>query len=188
MLKDDASDWFASQGQQVQDYEAPAPPMDDTMATDAQETDNVDPDRPFGDAPTVTDEDVRNVTNMRIAQKPTAELIVGVMDVIIPLVLVLLIKGTDKDSVKLEPDERDTLVNAWAGFLGDKNIQASPGVVLAVAIITVYGGKIFAAMADRKRRDELNLLRAQMEELQAQNAQLQQQLAFARKKGEQQNG
>ena len=93
-IQDDASDWFASQGQQVQDYEAPAPPMDDTMVADVQETDNVEPDRPFGDAPMVTDEDVRNVINMRIAQKPTAELIEGVMDVIIPLVLVLLIKPT----------------------------------------------------------------------------------------------
>lgn len=187
-IKDDASSWFASQGQQVQDFEAPAPPTDDPVLEDADVVDDVDPDRPYGGAPTVTDEDVRNVTNMRIAQKPTAELIVGVMDVIIPIVLVLLIKGTDKDAVKLEPDERETLVNAWAGFLGDKNIQASPGVVLAVAIITVYGGKIFAAMADRKRRDELNQLRAQMDELQAENAMLQQQLAFARKKGEQQNG
>ena len=141
-------------------------------------------DRPFADAPTVTDDDLRNVTNMRLAQQPTAELIVGVMDVILPLALVMLIKGTDKDDIKLEPDERETLVTAWAGYLGDKNIQASPGVVLLIAIVTVYGGKIVAAVADRKKRDEISRLKAALEEQQAANAQLEQQLTIARRKGE----
>ena len=181
MIQDDASSWFASQQQPIQDFEAP--PAPEAELPNAEPA--YDPDRPFGDAPTVTDDDLRNVTNMRLAQQPTAELIVGVMDVILPLALVLLIKGTDKDDIRLEPDERETLVTAWAGWLGDKNIQASPGVVLLIAIVTVYGGKIVAAVADRKRKDEIASLRAQLEEQQAANAQLQQQLAVARKKGEQ---
>lgn len=181
MVQDDASSWFASQEQQIQDFEAPPAPEAEPLNPEP----DFDPDRPFGGAPTVTDEDVRNVTNMRLAQQPTAELIVGVMDVVLPLALVLLIKGTDKDDIKLEPDERETLVTAWAGWLGDKNIQASPGVVLLIAIVTVYGGKIVAAVADRRRRDELAALRAQLEEQQAENARLEHQLAFARRKEEQ---
>ena len=110
MIQDDASSWFASQNQPIQDFEAPPAPEAETLNPEPA----YDPDRPFGDAPTVTDEDVRNVTNMRLAQQPTAELIVGVMDVILPLALVLLIKGTDKNDIKLEPDERETLVTAWA--------------------------------------------------------------------------
>ena len=181
MIQDDASCWFASQNQQIQDFEAPPAPEAEPFNTES----DYDPDRPLGDAPTVTDEDVRNVTNMRLAQQPTAELIVGVMDVLMPLVLVLLIKGTDKDDIKLEPDERETLVTAWAGYLGDKNIQASPGVVLIIALVTVYGGKIVAAVADRKKRDEISCLKAELEGQQASNAQLEQQFAIARKKGEQ---
>ena len=194
MIQDDASSWFASQNQPIQDFEAPpapeAEPLNPEPAYDPDRLDPIEellsdfPDRPFGDAPTVTDEDVRNVTNMRLAQQPTAELIVGVMDVILPLALVLLIKGTDKNDIKLEPDERETLVTAWAGYLGDKNIQASPGVVLIIAIVTVYGGKIVAALADRRQRDEISRLKAELEEQQAANAQLEQQLAIARKKGE----
>lgn len=180
MIQDDASSWFASQKQQIQDFEAPPAPEAEPLNPEP----DYDPDRPFGGAPTVTDDDLRNVTNMRLAQQPTAELIVGVMDVILPLALVMLIKGTDKDDIKLEPDERETLVTAWAGWLGDKNIQASPGVVLLIAIVTVYGGKIVAAVADRKRKDEIASLRAQLEEQQATNAQIEQQLAIARKKGE----
>jgi len=183
-LKDDAAAWFDSQKQQIQDYEAPQPPAEEpaAMGGDAAEP---DPDRPFGDAPTVTDEDLRNVTNMRLAQQPTAELIVGVMDVLLPLAVVLLVKGTDKADIKLEPDERETLVQAWAGYLGDKSIQASPGVVLIIAILTVYGGKIVGAVADKRRRDELAQARAQLEEQQEEIQRLEQQLAFARRKGEQ---
>lgn len=158
MIQDDASCWFASQNQQIQDLEAPPAPEAEPFHTES----DYDPDRPFGDAPTVTDEDVRNVTNMRLAQQPTAELIVGVMDVLMPLVLVLLIKGTDKNDIKLEPDERETLVTAWAGYLGDKNIQASPGVVLIIALVTVYSGKIVATLADRRQRNEIASLRAQL--------------------------
>lgn len=184
--KDDAASWFDSQQVDIQDFEAPEAPADGLTGPDSP--DGPDPDRPYADAPTVTDEDLRNVTNMRIAQQPTAELIVGVMDVLLPLALVMLIKGTDKDDIKLQPDERETLVNAWAGYLGDKNIQASPGVVLIVAILTVYGGKVVAALADRRRRDELERLRARVEEAEAENRQLEQQLAIARKKGEQRDG
>ena len=162
MIQDDASSWFASQSQPIQDFEAPPAPEAEPLNPEPA----FDPDRPFGDAPTVTDEDVRNVTNMRLAQQPTAELIVGVMDVILPLALV-------------------PLVTAWAGYLGDKNIQASPGVVLIIAIVTVYGGKIVAALADRRQRDEISRLKAELEEQQAANAQLEQQLAIARKKGDQ---
>lgn len=181
MIQDDASSWFASQNQPIQEFEAPPAPEAEPLNPEPA----YDPDRPFGDAPTVTDEDVRNVTNMRLAQQPTAELIVGVMDVILPLALVLLIKGTDKNDIKLEPDEHETLVTAWAGYLGDKNIQASPGVVLIIALVTVYGGKIVAALADRRQRDEISRLKAELEDQQAANAQLEQQLAIARKKGEQ---
>lgn len=183
-INDDAASWFDSQKQQIQDFEVPEAPVEEPAATDPGDP---DPDRPYGDAPTVTDEDLRNVTNMRLAQQPTAELIVGVMDVLLPLALVLLIKGTDKDEIKLQPDERETLVNAWAGYLGDKSIQASPGVVLIIAIVTVYGGKVVAALADRRRRDELAQLRARMEEMEAEKQQLEQQLAIARRKGEQHN-
>lgn len=182
-INDDASDWFASQNEQIQDYEAPAPPPTDGMGYEEAEVIE-DPDRPWGDVPTVTDEDVRNVENMRLMQKPTAELIVGVMDVILPIVICLLIKGTDKDDVKLEPDERETLVGAFATYLGDKNVQASPGVVLIVTIVTIYGGKIFSAMAGKQRRDELAQLRAMVEEQQNTIEQLTTQLKMAR----QQNG
>ena len=145
MIQDDASSWFASQNQQIQDFEAPPAPEAEPLNAEPA----YDPDRPFGDAPTVTDDDLRNVTNMRLAQQPTAELIVGVMDVILPLALVLLIKGTDKDDIKLEPDERETLVTAWAGWLGDKNILVFESSTFRFVVQVTWNGqsKVFLLTA-----------------------------------------
>ena len=145
MVQDDASSWFASQNQQIQDFEAPPAPEAEPLNAEPA----YDPDRPFGDAPTVTDDDLRNVTNMRLAQQPTAELIVGVMDVILPLALVLLIKGTDKDDIKLEPDERETLVTAWAGWLGDKNILVFESSTFRFVVQVTWNGqsKVFLLTA-----------------------------------------
>lgn len=179
---DDAASWFASQGQQIQDFEAPPmPEMEATIET-AEVLEGPDPDRPYGDAPTVTSDDVRNVQNMRILQEPTAKIIVGVMDTVIPLVVMLLMKNVAEESMKLEESEREELELAWAEYLGDKNVQVSPGVALIVCIVTVYGGKVISVMHDRKQREERNALYAQLAEQKEQIEQLKQQLNIAHQK------
>ena len=44
MINDDANDWFASQGQQIQDFEAPIPPEEEPV----EEAEVIDEDRPYG--------------------------------------------------------------------------------------------------------------------------------------------
>lgn len=179
---DDAASWFASQGQQIQDFEAPPMPEMEPTVEDAEVLEEPDPDRPYGDAPTVTSDDVRNVQNMRILQEPTAKIIVGVMDTVIPLVVMLLMKNVAEESMKLEKSEREELELAWAAYLGDKNVQVSPGVALIVCIVTVYGGKVISVMQDRKQREERNALYAQLAEQKEQIEQLKQQLTLAHQK------
>lgn len=179
---DDAAAWFASQGQQIQDFEAPPMPESEPTVEDAEVLEEPDPDRPYGDAPTVTSDDVRNVQNMRILQEPTAKIIVGVMDTVIPLVVMLLMKNVAEESMKLEESEREELELAWAAYLGDKNVQVSPGVALIVCIVTVYGGKVISVMQDRKQREERNALYAQLAEQREQIEQLKQQLNIAHQK------
>lgn len=179
---DDAAAWFASQGQQIQDFEAPPMPESEPTVEDAEVLEEPDPDRPYGDAPTVTSDDVRNVQNMRILQEPTAKIIVGVMDTVIPLVVMLLMKNVAEESMKLEKSEREELELAWAAYLGDKNVQVSPGVALIVCIVTVYGGKVISVMQDRKAREERNQLYAQLAEQKEQIEQLKQQLNIAHQK------
>lgn len=64
MVQDNATSEFASQEQQIQDFEAPPAPEAEPLNAEP----NYDPNRPFGGAPTVTDEDVRNETNMRLTR------------------------------------------------------------------------------------------------------------------------
>lgn len=178
MIHDDANDWFASQGQQIQDFEAPIPPEEEPV----EEAEVIDEDRPYGDAPEVTSGDVANVNNMRAIQRPTAEVIVGTMDVVIPLLICLLIKGSDREEAKLTHEEHETLVEAWATYLGDKNVQLSPGTALFVAMITIYGSKVIGALTSRNERNIINQQRAEMELMREQNEQQEQQIAILKRK------
>lgn len=151
-IQDDASSWFESQGQEIQDYEVPEVPLDEADLEEAEGSGDMD--RPYGDVPTVTNDDVRNQLNMQAINKPTAAVIVGVMDVVLPLVLALLIKGAGRETARLDEGERETLTDAWAQFLGDKNVQASPGVVLITTIATIYGAKAIAMFQDKRAAEQ----------------------------------
>lgn len=183
-INDDASAWFAAQGQQLQDFEAPPAPEVDIMDDGAQLEDESDPERPYADVPEVTNQDVSNVNNMRAIQRPTAEVIVGTMDVIIPLLLAWIVKGSDRNDAKLTSDEHQTLVEAWATYLGDKNVQLSPGTALIVAMLTIYGSKVMIAVNNRNERNEIVRLRAQVEEQQEQLRQKEHQIELARARKE----
>lgn len=183
-INDDASAWFAAQGQQLQDFEAPPAPEVDIVDETVQLEDEGDPERPYGDVPEVTNQDVANVNNMRAIQRPTAEVIVGTMDVIIPLLLAWIVKGSDRNDAKLTSDEHQTLVEAWATYLGDKNVQLSPGTALIVAMLTIYGSKVMIAINNRNERNEIVRLRAQVEEQQEQLRQKEHQIEIARARQE----
>ena len=178
-INDDASQWFAAQGQQLQAFEAPpAPDLEFADTPDLMDED--DPDRPFADVPEVTNQDVSNVNNMRAIQRPTAEVIVGTMDVLVPLLIAWIIKGSEREDAKLSPEEHETLVEAWATYLGDKNVQLSPGTALVVAMLTIYGSKVMLAINGRNERNEITRLRAQVEEQQRELQQKEHQLEIVR--------
>lgn len=182
-VNDDASAWFAAQGQQLQDFEAPPAPEDEIIDANIVD-DSTDAERPYADVPEVTREDVSNVNNMRAIQRPTAEVIVGTMDVIIPLLLAWIIKGSEREDAKLTNEEHQTLVEAWATYLGDKNVQLSPGTALIVAMLTIYGSKVMIAISNRNERNEIARLRAQVEEQQEQLQQKDRQIELARARQE----
>ena len=167
-IKDDASAWYESIGQDIQDYEVPEMPQaDDTIEADQ------DTGRPYGDAPEVTNDDVRNVMNMQTINRPTATVIVGVMDTLVPvLVTALIVKGSELGDTKLTEEERETLIDAWALYLGDKQVQASPGVILMTTILTIYGSKLFAAMQNRKMMEQQRLIEVQREEIENQTGEI----------------
>ena len=174
-MKDDASDWYASMGQEIQDYEVPPMPEAEPTAEDqaaAEEAEYLD-EHPYAEAPRVTSEDASSVLNMQRIQRPTASVIVGVMDTVLPILIALVVKGSEAGALKLDAGERDTLTDAWAAYLGDKNVQASPGAVLLTTIATIYGAKVFMAFQQRKDArlaEENEALRAELLKAQQQAA------------------
>ena len=174
-MKDDASDWYASMGQEIQDYEVPPMPEAEPTAEDqaaAEEAEYLE-EHPYAEAPRVTSEDASSVLNMQRIQRPTASVIVGVMDTVLPILIALVVKGSEAGALKLDAGERDTLTDAWAAYLGDKNVQASPGAVLLTTIATIYGAKVFMAFQQRKDArlaEENDALRAELLKAQQQAA------------------
>lgn len=179
---DDASAWFNSQGQEIQDYEVP--PMPDSGVEEATVIDDGhDPNRPYADTPEVTSSDVHNVLNLQAINRPTASIIVGVMDTLLPILITgLIVRGSQADDCRLSDDERETLIQAWAVYLGDKNVQASPTVVLITTILTIYGAKIISAFQNRRILEQQRTIDAQAEELETLRKEKEQLEAKAAKK------
>lgn len=158
-MKDDADIWMETMGQDIQDFAVPPSPIDEPEVID---------DEPE----TISNADVRNHANSIALRRPTAEIIVGTTDMLVPALLCMLIKHTDAGDYKLQPDESETLVAAWANYLGEKSIDLSPGWALIGSIATIYGSKLMMAFATRKERQELEELRHEREQLRRELEQL----------------
>jgi large-conductance mechanosensitive channel len=164
MSKDEASLWWESRNSQVQDYVNPEE-FEKSDETSFIDIDNVD---------TEVEEEKELISNKeRISQlnmiklsEPTAEIVTSVINSLVPLLLVLLIKNSNSENYKLTPDEHQTLVNAWANYLKDSNVQVSPGILLIVSIASIYGAKITTAVAERKKEEKIhNELQLQIDEI-----------------------
>lgn len=148
IVNDDAALWFANRHEnvEIQDYEAPSfvdLEQDDKLNDLANEAD-VQP------AEKLTKTELNTQLNMLELNKPTAKIIVQLMDVLVPVVIVLIIKGADSEQLKLTSEETQTLTEAWAMYLRDSNVQMSPGMVLLGTIGIIYGSKVVIALQTAK--------------------------------------
>lgn len=158
---DDASLWWYNRHSQVQDYNIPE---------ENDDFDSFTSDEPHIEEDPVTKQDVSSQINMIALQQPTAKLLTGCMDVLLPLLLIFIFKDVDKEEFKLDNEERDMLVDAWANYLKDTDFAMSPAGVLITTILTIYGGKVTVVMWKRKQKsDEMELIREQNRLLKEQN-------------------
>lgn len=147
IVNDDAALWFANRHEnvEIQDYEAPSfvnLEQDDKLDDLADEAD-VQPEK-------LTKTELNTQLNMLELNKPTAKIIVQLMDVLVPVVIVLIIKSADSEQLKLTSEETQTLTEAWALYLRDSNVQMSPGMVLLGTIGIIYGSKVVIALQTAK--------------------------------------
>lgn len=145
IINDDAALWFANRHAEIQDYEAPSfvdLEQDDKLNDLADEADI--------QSEKLTKTELNTQLNMLELNKPTAKIIVQLMDVLVPVVIVLIIKGADSEQLKLTSEETRTLTEAWALYLRDSNVQMSPGMVLLGTIGIIYGSKVVIALQTAK--------------------------------------
>lgn len=155
MINDDSSLWYETQGQQIQDYEVPESPLPGDEPETAETIDEPQSE--------ITDAEVRTQINLQRINKPVAGLIVGGMDAVVPLLFIALVKGTEENDLKLNPQEREDLENAFALYLGEKSIEVNPFYALLFTIATIYGGKMMMAIRNKKLREEKAALEAEIQ-------------------------
>ncbi|MDX9696478.1 MAG: hypothetical protein RBT49_11870 [Bacteroidales bacterium] len=154
---DDASLWFESRHAAIQEYTEPEPVEISIVNTETAKIPET--------AERITASDVKTDLNMIKLNEPIAEIITGVMNSIVPILILLVIKYASQDDLELTQSEQQTIIQAWAVYLKDSNVEMSPGVVLIVTIASIYGGKITKILTDRKRQEELKQKDAKIEEL-----------------------
>jgi len=142
VIRDEAALWHESRQAEIQDYEEPAfiEPEPKPEQEDSKEH--------------ITYRDVKTELNMLKLNEPTAEIIVGLIDVILPIVISIILNNTEKEDIKLDDDERETLTSAWAQYLKTTSINLTPGWVLIVTMLTIYGAKVSIALVNRKKEPE----------------------------------
>ena len=60
--------------------------------------------------------------------------------------------------------EKDSLIQAAANYMKDKDIDISPGAMLVVMVLVIYGPKVYQAVELRKANEEKEALQQQLEE------------------------
>lgn len=62
------------------------------------------------------------------------------------------------------PEEKDSLIQAAANYMKEKDIDISPGAMLLVMVLVIYGPKVWQAVELRKANMEKEALQKQLEE------------------------
>lgn len=155
---DSAGLWWESRHNEIQDFAVPEPVEPAPSFVNLEEEPEVQT--------TVTNTEVRTELNMIKLNEPVAEIVVGLMNSLIPVIILLILKGVDEKELKLSSEEHNVLIQAWAMYLKDSNIEMSPGMILLVTIGSVYGAKVTKVLTDRKRLEqENNLIASQVQQI-----------------------
>lgn len=101
---------------------------------------------------------------MEIAMIP-AETIVDVIDTTAISVNSYIAKEPVEGA---SPEEKQSLQKAVANYLRDTNIDISPGKLLIILIMMIYGPKVMQAFQTRKQNMEMEAMRSHIQDLEAQ--------------------
>lgn len=147
IIVDDEAIWKESREQTIQEFSVPE--IIEEPEPDFFNTEDVLLGNEY-----VSNREVTSDLNMIKLNVPAATVIVNLIDILIPVLLMFVFKNIDKSDIKLEPDEKETLVDAFAQYLKTISFTMSPGMVLITSLATIYGAKIGVAMIMNKKVQE----------------------------------
>jgi hypothetical protein len=166
-VNDDAALWFETRNMPVQDYEVPEI---------TEEPEFVQPEstaEPEFETDYISDKQVKSELNQLKLTEPMSNLIVTLLDIVIPAILCNFTpkKSDDKEDLKIDESEKEALKNAFSQYLKESDISMSPGSVLLGTIAAVYVPKFIYVFYTKKKQheDEMQAMTQEIELLREQN-------------------
>lgn len=130
------------------------------MTAEEQDIIPDDPDVPDLEAGDETETPAEQRTRYNLSMIP-AETMVNVVDMAFVQVNSMIAKQKMEGA---SAEEKDNLVQAAANYMKDKDIDISPGAMLIVMVLVIYGPKVWQAVELRKANEEKEILQRQLEE------------------------
>lgn len=90
-----------------------------------------------------------------------AETMVNIVDMAFTQVNTMIAKQKMEGA---SAEEKDSLVQAAANYMKDKDIDISPGAMLVVMVLVIYAPKVWQAVELRKANEKNEILQRQLEE------------------------
>lgn len=90
-----------------------------------------------------------------------AETMVNCVDIAFVQVTSIIAKQKTEGATR---EEKDSLIQAAANYMKEKDIDISPGAMLVVMVLVIYGPKVWQAVELRKANEEKEALQNQLEE------------------------
>ncbi|MDR1552555.1 MAG: hypothetical protein LBS69_03705 [Prevotellaceae bacterium] len=166
-INDDAALWFETRNMPVQSYEVP----EVTEEPDFVQVNNtLTEDEEFD---YISDKQVKSELNQLKLTEPMSNLIVTLLDIVIPAILCNFSpkKSDDKEDLKIDESEKEALTNAFSQYLKESDISMSPGSVLLGTVAAVYVPKFIYVFYTKKKQheDEMQAIMQEIELLREQN-------------------
>lgn len=149
----------------IQDYELPPPPPEDDVVLDELERDYI------------SDKEVKTELNALKLSEPLANLLVNLINILLPALICNFTPGRveDKPDLVMDVSEQEAATDAVAQFIKETRFDMSPAGILITTAVSIYVPKfIYVFYTKKQQHDEtMSMMQRQIELLSKQNELLQ---------------
>lgn len=139
----------------------------DNISEDKQQfeiKDNFSNESEFSENETFTDADLKHRNAMITASLLPAKVVVETIDLLFAGVFTIISKEPNNEAFKTDKETKEAYTEAWQNYLKDKGADLSPGLMLTMMTLGIYGTKIPIALDLRKANKKNKELTESLEE------------------------